>query len=333
VTPGKQPPSLAREVVAGDRRALAKAITLLEGSRPDQRGAAAALLEELAPAAVKNTKALRVGISGPPGVGKSTFIECFGMHVLEQGHRVAVLAVDPSSPVSGGSILGDRVRMEELSRQERAFIRPSPAGVTLGGAARHTREAIIACEAAGYDVIIVETVGVGQSEVVTASMVDTFVVLAQPNAGDEIQGLKKGLVEMADLIAVTKADGATLTAARLAAEQLRTALSSSQRASGPAPVSLVSSTEGTGIAELWKALQDDVAKRRADGSLAAQRKKQALSWFKEELAATFAERLAAQPELTKLVASYAAKVESGRTPASVAAVEAIDRLLARGDKP
>ncbi len=192
--------ALAGKVTAGDRRALARAITLIESTKPDHAGEAEALLEALLPA---SGKSVRIGISGVPGVGKSTFIERFGLHLVEQGHQVAVLAVDPSSKVSGGSILGDKTRMEELSRHPQAFIRPSPTGGTLGGVARRTREAMLVCEAAGFDVVIVETMGVGQSETVVREMVDFFLLVLIAGGGDELQGIKKGVIELADAMVTT----------------------------------------------------------------------------------------------------------------------------------
>jgi LAO/AO transport system kinase len=208
-------------LLAGDRRALARAITLIESTREDHREAAEALIAAVLP---HSGNSIRLGISGVPGVGKSTFIEAFGLHLVASGRRVAVLAVDPSSRRTGGSILGDKTRMTELSRSEGAFIRPSPTGGTLGGVARRTRESIILCEAAGFDVILVETVGVGQSETAVADMVDLFCLLLLPSAGDELQGLKKGIVELAELILVNKADGATRPAALQAVADYRAAL-------------------------------------------------------------------------------------------------------------
>src|SRR6188472_250749 len=202
---------LADAVRAGDRRALARAITLVESTRADHRDDAVELLDALMPA---TGEATRVGISGAPGAGKSTFIEALGMHLVDAGHRVAVLAVDPSSTRSGGSILGDKTRMEELSRRPEAYIRPSPSSGTLGGVARRTREAMLVCEAAGFDVVVIETVGVGQSEVAVAGMVDLFVLLLGPGAGDELQGVKRGIVELADVVVVNKADGALADLAR-----------------------------------------------------------------------------------------------------------------------
>ncbi len=212
---------LAESVIAGDRRALARAITLIESTRADHRAEAAALLDKLLPAAGKS---IRLGISGAPGVGKSTFIEAFGLHVIGQGHRVAVLAVDPSSKIGGGSILGDKTRMTDLATEERAFIRPSPAGGTLGGVARRTRESITAVEGAGFDVVVVETVGVGQSETAVADMVDMFVLMLQPGGGDDLQGMKRGIVELADLILVNKSDGELAAAAGRTAADYRHAL-------------------------------------------------------------------------------------------------------------
>ncbi|MCP4995672.1 MAG: methylmalonyl Co-A mutase-associated GTPase MeaB, partial [Gammaproteobacteria bacterium] len=195
--------TLANEVLAGNRRALARAITLIESTRRDHRTSAIVLLERLIP---HSGKSIRLGISGVPGVGKSTFIEALGNHIIDAGHQVAVLTVDPSSAISGGSILGDKTRMESLSRRKEAYIRPSPAGKTLGGVTRRSREALILCEAAGFDVIIVETVGVGQSETRVAEMADMFILLLLPGAGDELQGIKRGIMELADLILINKAD-------------------------------------------------------------------------------------------------------------------------------
>jgi LAO/AO transport system kinase len=211
----------ADAVRGGDRRSLARAITLAESTRPDHREEAVALLDELLPS---TGGAIRVGISGAPGAGKSTFIEALGLHLVDHGHRLAVLAVDPSSRRSGGSILGDKTRMEMLSRRSEAFIRPSPSGGTLGGVARRTREALLLCEAAGHDVVLVETVGVGQSEVAVAGMVDVFVLLLAPGAGDDLQGVKRGIVELADVVVVNKADGDLAAAAERTAADSANAL-------------------------------------------------------------------------------------------------------------
>ena len=218
---GKDIVALADGVLDGSRRALAQAITLIESTRNDHRAAASALLERLIPYAGNS---MRLGISGVPGVGKSTFVEALGNHVIDAGHRVAVLTVDPSSAISGGSILGDKTRMEKLSRRSEAYIRPSPAGKTLGGVTRRSREALILCEAAGFDVIIVETVGVGQSETKVADMTDMFVLLLLPGAGDELQGIKRGIMELADLILINKADDDLLALADRATAEYRNAL-------------------------------------------------------------------------------------------------------------
>jgi LAO/AO transport system kinase len=312
-------------VLAGKRLALAKTITLLEGKRPDQRRAAEGALGQLLP---KSGKALRIGISGTPGVGKSTFIEALGKILLSQGHRLAVLAVDPSSPLSGGSILGDRVRMEELSKDERVFIRPSPTSGTLGGVARHTREVIIACEAGGHDIVLVETVGVGQSEMEAASMVDVFLILSLPNSGDEIQGLKKGILELADIVAVTKSDGGNLPFAKVAKEHLERSL---MVARGPTgwlpPVLLVSSTEGTGLAELWTTIQDFVAQQRAAGAFDVRRARQSVAWFHAEMGELLRERLRERPGLAGVIDAAEHDVESGKVVASLAAAQVIDRIL------
>lgn len=316
---------LSREVLAGGRRALAKAITLLESRRADQRAAAESLLALLMPRAGNS---LRIGISGPPGVGKSTFIEALGRHLTTRGHHIAVLAVDPSSPISGGSILGDRVRMEELSKDPHVFIRPSPAGGTLGGVARHTRETILACEAGGHDVVLVETVGVGQSETVVASMVDAFVMLYLPNSGDEIQGMKRGILELADLVAVTKADGSLVKDAALAKSQLEMALHLSRSGSDwTPPVHTISSTESRGIVELWQAIEDFAAKQKASGSFGSRRASQAVAWFEGELTELLQERLRASPTHAATLAKAEAEVRSGKLAASSAAALVLDSLL------
>ncbi len=253
---------------AAQRRAIAKAITLLESTRPDDRARADELLDRLLP---HTGAALRIGISGVPGVGKSTFIEALGLHLIGQGRRVAVLAVDPSSSLSGGSILGDKTRMQRLSINPAAYIRPSPASGTLGGVAERTREALLVCEAAGYDIVIVETVGVGQSEAAVAGMTDLFVLLQLPNAGDDLQAMKKGVLELADLVVVNKADLDPAAAAR-AQGQLAGALHG-------APVLLASALGEDGIAAFWDALRSRVDARRADGAFEARRRQQSLAWM------------------------------------------------------
>ena len=261
------------------RRALAKAITLLESTRADHRLRADALLNALLP---ETGKAMRLGISGVPGVGKSTFIEALGLALIGQGHRVAVLAIDPSSSISGGSILGDKTRMEKLSVNEAAYIRPSPASGTLGGVAEKTREAMLVCEAAGFDVVIVETVGVGQSETAVASMVDMFVLMQLPNAGDDLQAIKKGVMELADLVVINKADLDLDAATRAEAH-----IGGSLRMFGPHPtadqwvtrVMKLSALKAQGLDMFWSAVEDFHTRRRASGEFEARRKQQALAWM------------------------------------------------------
>ncbi|HET9823303.1 MAG TPA: methylmalonyl Co-A mutase-associated GTPase MeaB [Burkholderiaceae bacterium] len=275
---------LADSLVAGvgmaRRRALAKAITLLESTRADHRARADALLNHLLP---HSGRSLRVGLSGVPGVGKSTFIESLGLHLLGQGHRVAVLAVDPSSSVSGGSILGDKTRMERLSVAEDAFIRPSPTGGALGGVTERTRETLLLCEAAGFDVVIVETVGVGQSETAVARMTDLFVLLQLPNAGDDLQAIKRGVMELADLVVINKADLDAAAATRAQA-QITSALRvfghhGNPAHQGSAPVLQASGLKGEGVAAVWAAVEAEAARRRAGGAFEARRREQAQAWM------------------------------------------------------
>ncbi|MEL0005789.1 MAG: methylmalonyl Co-A mutase-associated GTPase MeaB, partial [Luminiphilus sp.] len=253
----------AEAILAGDRRALAKAITLVESQRESDRDAAQQLLSELLP---HTGQSIRVGVTGVPGVGKSTFIEAFGQAVIEQGHQLAVLAVDPSSPVAGGSILGDKTRMETLSRSDRAFIRPSPAGQALGGVAFKTRESLLLCEAAGFDVILVETVGVGQSEHQVAGMVDFFLLLMLPGGGDELQGIKKGILELADAIVVNKADGASEPLAKTTQQHYRGAMSLLNHGAAWEPrVMTCSALKGIGIAEVWQTIREYADTAKSDG--------------------------------------------------------------------
>lgn len=260
---------------AGQRRALAKAITLIESHNPDHRPAADALLEDIMP---YTGGSFRLGISGVPGVGKSTFIESFGLRAIEAGHRVAVLAVDPSSPVNGGSILGDKTRMEQLSRTEGAYIRPSPAGNSLGGVAQRTREAILLCEAAGYDQVWVETVGVGQSEHEVSNMTDAFMVLMQPGAGDELQGIKKGILELADLIVVNKADGEAKPLAEFSRRHYQNALNLLTHNGFWTPQVLsISAVQHDGLEQLETLLQD--YRNQGHDSIAQRRVRQNLAWF------------------------------------------------------
>ncbi|MBX3028172.1 methylmalonyl Co-A mutase-associated GTPase MeaB [bacterium] len=269
---------LVEGVLAGNRRALAKAITLVESTRDDHQEAAQRLLERLLPA---TGRAHRVGVSGVPGVGKSTFIEALGLHLIERELAVAVLAVDPSSARSGGSILGDKTRMQRLSVSPQAFIRPSPSAGSLGGVARRTREAMLVCEAAGYDVVLIETVGVGQSEYAVASMVDFFLVLMLAGAGDELQGMKKGIIELADALAINKADGDNLPRAQRAAAELALALRlfRPQSARWEPPVLQVSALEARGMDAVWDAIQRHRTALEASGELAAKRRQQQRDWL------------------------------------------------------
>ena len=269
----------AEAILARDRRALAKAITLVESQLPADRDAAQALLTSLLP---HTGRSIRVGITGVPGVGKSTFIEAFGQHVIDHGHRLAVLAVDPSSPVAGGSILGDKTRMETLSRSESAFIRPSPAGKALGGVAFKTRESLMLCEAAGFDVVLVETVGVGQSEHQVAGMVDFFLLLMLPGGGDELQGIKKGILELADAIVVNKADGASEALARTTQQHYRGAMSLLSHDGFWEPrVMTCSALHGVGISEVWETITDFAEEARVNGAFEKARAGQNFSWMRQ----------------------------------------------------
>jgi LAO/AO transport system kinase len=305
-------------VHAGDRRLLAKTITLLESRRAEYAALGQAVLEELTP---RTGGAVRLGITGTPGVGKSTFIEALGMRLIERGQRIAVLAVDPSSPRSGGSILGDKTRMERLAREPNAFIRPSPSGGSLGGVAYRTRETLLLCEAAGFDVVLVETVGVGQSEVAVASMVDCFAVLLQPGAGDELQGMKKGVLELADALVVNKADGEQREAARRAQTAHRHALAL-LRPSTPGwtpPVLLASAATGEGVAEFWAEVLRHRATLEQGGALAARRSEQARAWLwslvEEALGASFR----AHPGVAHVLPATEAEVAAGKTTPGAAA--------------
>ena len=295
-------------LVAGDRRALAKAITLVESRRGKDEAAATQLVNASLP---HSGKALRIGLSGAPGVGKSTFVEAFGGWATARGHKVAVLAVDPSSRRSGGSILGDKTRMVKLAQDRNAFIRPSPAGTTLGGVARRTRESMILVEAAGFDIVLVETVGVGQSETAVAEMVDMFLVLVSPGGGDELQGIKRGIMELADLVVVTKADGDLVEAARRASAEYQAALHLMRpKFEGwSAGVRLVSSTEGQGIAEVWSDIEKFRETLTTSGAWDSQRREQRIAWLETELRegllAALSEDKALSAELLKAEAAVA----------------------------
>ena len=309
--------TLAAALRAGDRRALARAITLVESTREDHRAQAEALLAALLPAA---GGAARIGISGAPGVGKSTFIEAFGLAIVAAGHRVAVLAVDPSSKKGGGSILGDKTRMPELARHPDAFIRPSPAGKTLGGVARRTRDAILVVEAAGFDVVIVETVGVGQSETAVADMVDLFLLLLAPGGGDEMQGIKKGIVELADLLVVNKADGDLKAAALRAVADYRHAVRLLRPAAdGDAPVLAVSALERQGIDKVWQTVEREITAQRSSGARDRRRAAQAQAALWSEIGEGLIELFKADARVAKRLAELEAKVaQGGLTPAAAA---------------
>jgi LAO/AO transport system kinase len=309
---------IADGVRAGNVRALAKAITLIESRNLDHSLAATTLLDELLPS---TGNSIRIGISGVPGAGKSTFIEAFGMHLLSQGHRVAVLAVDPSSQLSGGSILGDKTRMEELARETEAFIRPSPAGQTLGGVARKTRETMLICEAAGYDVIIVETVGVGQSEIAVASMVDFFLLLQIPNAGDELQGIKRGVMEIADAIVVNKAEGDNRPRAELARQQYINALHMLKPKSlnWQVPALLCSALHVEGVTEVWNTVEDFRSRMLKSGELEEKRKLQAGDWMWTLLMEDLKEMFLRDHKVEGLLEQVQEAVATGVTTPSAAA--------------
>jgi LAO/AO transport system kinase len=320
--------ALPRQVRDGDRRALARAITLVESTRPDHRAEAETLVAALLP---HTGSAVRVGISGPPGAGKSTFIEAFGLFLLERGRKPAVLAVDPSSPVSGGSILGDKTRMEALARDERAFIRPSPSGGTLGGVARRTREAALVCEAASFDTLLIETVGVGQSETAVAEMVDLFMLLLPPAGGDELQGIKKGIVELADLVAVNKDDGDLAAAAGRTAAEYTAALHMLRPRSAVwhPPVLKVSALHRAGIDKVWTAIE---AHRQALGpaGLAAKRAGQARAVLWREIEEEVRGRLAREASLADLLERLERDISHGVTSPAQAARKIVDSLAKAG---
>jgi len=328
----QSPAQLAAELRGGDRRALGRAITLVESSRPGDREPANRLLELLTPL---SGHSIRVGISGVPGVGKSTFIESLGNLLIDQGHRVAVLAVDPSSALSGGSILGDKTRMETLSRRLEAFIRPSPAGGTLGGVTRNTRETVLLVEAAGFDVVIVETVGVGQSETAVADMTDLFLLLLLPGGGDELQGIKRGIVEMADLIVVNKADGNLAAAAERAAGDYRSALRflRPRSARWEVPVATCSALEGRGIDRVWALIGEFRATMMASGDLQANRAAQARRWLWSETAENLMARLREDPAVRQRIAALEEAVSAGRISPRVAAEQLVNRFWTDGENP
>jgi LAO/AO transport system kinase len=329
-------PQIVTTAGSSQRRAIAKAITLLESTRADHRAQADELLTALLP---HTGRSFRLGISGVPGVGKSTFIEALGLYLIDQGHRVAVLTIDPSSTVSGGSILGDKTRMEKLSVHEKAYIRPSPSSGTLGGVAEKTREAMLVCEAAGYDIVIVETVGVGQSETAVASMTDMFVLMQLPNAGDDLQAIKKGVMELADLVVINKADIDPDAATRAQAH-----ISSALRLFGQhgqpehaqhnenlwhAQVMQLSALAGTGIKEFWVSVQQFQKLQTANGQLLQRRQQQALAWMWERIEAGLKQSFKQHPQVKALLPQLTQQVLRGELAASVAA----RNLLLAGEKP
>jgi LAO/AO transport system kinase len=320
---------LADAVRAGDRRALARAITLVESTRPDHRREADSLLGELL---AETGGSMRFGVSGVPGSGKSTLVESLGLRAIDAGHRVAVLAVDPSSSVSGGSILGDKTRMVELGRHPSAFIRPSPSSGALGGVARRTREALLVCEAAGFDVVMVETVGVGQSEVAVADLVDLVVLVASPAGGDELQGIKRGIMELADLIVVNKADGDLRSAARRAAADLRRAvhLLRPKRPGATVEVTTCSALTGEGLPELWDAL---VGAHQALGSsgLAQLRAAQNVAWMWAEVTDALVTGLRTHPGVRSGLSDLESAVARGDVTATAAARSLLEAYLGRAD--
>jgi LAO/AO transport system kinase len=317
--------ALARELRAGSRAALARAITLIESRRADHQAAARELVQALLP---DTGKAIRVGITGSPGVGKSTTIDVLGMALIDQGHKVAVLAVDPSSARTGGSILGDKTRMARLSAADAAFIRPSPASGTLGGVAAKTREAMLLCEAAGFDVVLVETVGIGQSETAVCDMTDFFLALMLPGAGDELQGIKKGLVELADMIAINKADGDNVKRANIAAGEYRGALHilAPRSEHWQVPVKTYSALTGSGVAELWQTILDHHTAMSASGEFAERRRQQQVKWMWSMLEQRLMARLRADAAIRAKVKQTEVLVADGRISPALAAEQIAEML-------
>ncbi len=326
---------LAEDLLKGKRKALAKAITLIESKNKKHEEEAKKLLEMILP---HTGNSVRIGISGVPGVGKSTFIEAFGLYLIENGHKVAVLAIDPSSQITGGSILGDKTRMEELSRREEAFIRPSPSGSSLGGVARRTRESIFLCEANGYDVIIVETVGVGQSEVKVAGMVDFFLLMQLPNAGDELQGIKRGVMEVANAIVINKADGDNLEKAKLAKKQLENALSIFMRVDEDwkVPVLLVSALKKKGMEDVWKTISDYIEIKKKNGKFLKNRQRQEIDWMWSVVMEGLKSMLENNQKVAALSKDMEKAVINRLTTPSLAAeyiLEGFRKSLCKGDAP
>lgn len=321
----EDPRFYAKGVLNGDRRLIAKTITVIESSLPAHQRLAQEIVDLLLP---HSGKAIRLGITGVPGVGKSTFIESLGIMLVKKGHRVAVLAVDPSSKRSGGSVLADKTRMEKLAIEQRAFIRPSPSGGTLGGVARKTRETMILCEAAGFDVIIVETVGVGQSETAVASMVDFFLVLMIAGAGDELQGIKKGILDFADAVAVNKADGNNIDRAEYARKQYETALHflAPSSPNWTPPVLTCSALEMIDIDVIWENVLKHHKIFTQTGELQSNRKKQAVEWMWSLVEEGLKERFYQNPEIKKNLSETIKEVENGTIASTIAASRLLDLL-------
>ena len=322
---------LAAAIRAQDRRALARAITLIESTRADHRTQAIALLEALANDA---GGAKRIAVSGTPGVGKSTFIEIFGRHIIAAGHRLAVLAIDPSSSVSGGSILGDKTRMQDLARDPKAFIRPSPSGGTLGGVAARTREVMLLCEAGGFDVLIVETVGVGQSETMAAQMTDMFILLLAPAGGDELQGIKRGIIELADLILINKADGILADVAWKAAGEYRlaTQLVRGRSPHWHVPVDVCSALEDKNIAESWARVKDYWQALEPHGEIATRRAHQACRWMWNEISDALDQRFREHPAICRQIETIEADVSSGKLPPTTAAQRLLQFFIEHNER-
>ena len=316
---------LASELLGGKRKALAKAITLIESKKAEHRKVAKELLEKILP---YSGKSVRIGISGVPGVGKSTFIEALGLYLIDKGYKVAVLAIDPTSQISGGSILGDKTRMEVLSRRDEAFVRPSPSGGSLGGVARKTRESMFLCEANGYNIIIVETVGVGQSEIKVASMVDFFLLMQLPNAGDELQGIKRGVMEVANAIVINKADSDNMEKAQLAKKQLESALSFflMSEEDWKVPVLLVSALEKKGIDNVWETVEKYIHIKKSSGRFFDKRKKQAIDWMWTTVYEGVKEMLLENKNVTDLAIDMEKAVVDNKITPSFAADAIIERF-------
>lgn len=317
---------ILKGIASGDRRSIAKAITIIESTLKKDRKTSNDILSAIMP---KTQKSLRIGVSGIPGVGKSTFIESFGMMLIEHNKKLAVLAVDPTSPITGGSILGDKTRMEKLSSHDNAFIRPSPTSGNLGGVAKKTRETSLIMEAAGYDIILIETVGVGQSEVEVQSMVDIFIVLQMPSTGDELQGIKKGILELADMVIINKADGDLRIAAekaKLEHEKAFSFLQSHEKKLNP-QIYLCSSLNNTGLQEVWKGIEEFTETQKKSGLFQKRRKKQLSKWFEDELSFAIHSHIENSQVTSSLFKELKNKVEEFQIPASVAAQKVVDEII------